>query len=89
MTRRDAIRSLGVWLAGSPLIQAQQSLRLPDRIPSMDQLVNVLEFEPVAKTRLPIQSYDYIAVGSTMSELCIATGKHSTGSSCARGCCRT
>ncbi len=63
MTRRDAIRSLGVWLAGSPLIQAQQSLRLPDRIPSMDQLVNVLEFEPVAKTRLPIQSYDYIAGG--------------------------
>ena len=61
MTRRDAIRSFGVWLSGSPLIRAQQGL--PDRIPSMDQLVNVLEFEPVAKTRLPIQNYDYIAGG--------------------------
>ncbi len=63
MTRRDAIGSLGAWLAGSPLIRAQQSPRLPDRIPSMDDLVNALEFEPVAKARIPQQAYDYIAGG--------------------------
>ncbi len=64
MTRRDALRNLLVWMAGSPLVRARQQVpSLPERIPEIDELFNVLEFEPVARTRLPKTSYDFIAGG--------------------------
>jgi 4-hydroxymandelate oxidase len=67
MTRRDALRNLAVWLAGSPLwrppLEAQQLPGESDRVPLLDDLVNVLEFEPVAKAKIPKANYDFIAGG--------------------------
>lgn len=63
MNRRDALRSLAIWLGGSPLLRPQQAPYSPDRVPPMEDLVNVLEFEPVAKSKLPLRNYDYIAGG--------------------------
>jgi hypothetical protein len=63
MTRRDAMRALGIWLNVSPLLRSQRSPDLAQRLPSMDELVNVLEFEPVAKRQLPVYNCDYIAGG--------------------------
>ena len=64
LTRRDALRNLFIWMAGSPLLRAQQEIQYtPERIPLIDDLVNVLEFEPVAKTKIPKQNYDFIAGG--------------------------
>ena len=64
MTRRDAFRNLLVWMAGSPLLRAGQEIPYtPERLPAIDELVNVFEFEPVAKSKLPKNSYDFIAGG--------------------------
>jgi len=64
MNRRDAMRSLLVWMAGSPLLRAQQEVSYhPERMPLIDDLVNVFEFEPVAKSKLPKTNYDFIAGG--------------------------
>lgn len=64
MNRRDAFRSLLVWMAGSPLLRAQKEIvYTPDRMPPIDDLVNVMEFEPVAKSKLPRTNYDFIAGG--------------------------
>ncbi len=66
MTRRDAFRSLLAWLAGSGLARAQrQGLPYaPERLPSLQELVNVFEFEPVARAKLSRPDYDYIAGGA-------------------------
>src|SRR5688572_20226736 len=67
MNRRLALRNLGLLLAGSPLLRAQpQQYDLPytaERMPSIDELVNVFEFEPLCKYRIPKNAYDYIAGG--------------------------
>lgn len=53
-----------MFLAGSPLLKAQQDLpNTAERIPSMDELVNVFEFEPVCKARVARQNYDFVAGG--------------------------
>ena len=65
MRRRQAIGALAGFFAGSPLARAQQDL--PDareRIPALDDLVNVFEFEPVCKARVLKSSYDYVAGGA-------------------------
>ena len=65
MTRREAVQNFFFFLAGSPLLRAQQGLPGPDdRLPGIDDLVNVFEFEPVAKRNIPRDAYDYIAGGS-------------------------
>ncbi len=66
MTRRQAFRRLLGWMAASPLARAQrQGLPyVPERIPSLAELVNVFEFEPVARTKLSQSAYDYIAGGA-------------------------
>jgi 4-hydroxymandelate oxidase len=66
MTRRDACRNLLVWMAGSPLVRGQrQGLPyVPERLPSLQELVNVFEFEPVARKKLDRGSYDYLAGGA-------------------------
>ena len=66
MTRREAFRNLLVWMAGSPLARAQrQGLPYtPERLPSLQELVNVFEFEPVARAKLGRADYDYIAGGA-------------------------
>jgi len=64
MTRREAARGLLVWMAGSPLAGAQQELAAPtERLPSIEDLVSVFEFEPVAKAKILRSSYDYVAGG--------------------------
>ena len=65
MNRREAFRNLALFFAGSPLVKAQQ-LDLPytpERLPSIDELVNVFEFEPLCRYRIPKNAYDYIAGG--------------------------
>jgi 4-hydroxymandelate oxidase len=57
-TRRRALQSLGFWMAGSPLLRAQdQPPKLigepPGRITPRAELVNVLEAEPMAERLLP------------------------------------
>ncbi len=52
------------FVAASPLLRGQ--LDLPDRrghVPPMEDLVNVFEFEPICRERLPRQNYDFIAGG--------------------------
>ena len=63
MTRRQATRDLLFWMAGSPLLRAQQQALAPpiDRLPALDDLVNVFEFEPVAKLKIPHSTYEYVA----------------------------
>jgi len=64
MTRRDALRNLALFAAGSPLLRSQQEIPYtPERLPQLSDLVNVLEFEPVAKAKLPKENYDFIAGG--------------------------
>jgi 4-hydroxymandelate oxidase len=63
MTRRDAARKLSLFLAGSPLLRAQETPMFPNRQIAMDELYNVMEFEPIAKARMLQNAYDYIAGG--------------------------
>jgi 4-hydroxymandelate oxidase len=63
MTRRDAARNLLAFVAGSPLVRAQEAPRLPDRLVSIDELYNVMEFETVARAHMVKAAYDYIAGG--------------------------
>ncbi|MEZ5354742.1 MAG: alpha-hydroxy acid oxidase [Bryobacteraceae bacterium] len=64
MNRREAFQGLCGFLAGSPLLHGQ--LDLPDgreRMPAIGDLVNVFEFEPLMKSRVPRQVYQYVAGG--------------------------
>ena len=64
MTRREAIRSLGLFLAGSPLVEGQYSPRdTHPRVPSLDEMANVFEFEPIAHAKMTRLNYDYVAGG--------------------------
>ncbi len=64
MTRRQATRNVLLWMAGSPLARAQQAASAPtDRLPALDELVNVFEFEPVARARISHSAYEYVASG--------------------------
>ncbi len=63
-TRRQYIQAFAAYLAASPLARAQRDLPYTgERMPSLEELVNVFEFEPVCKARLPQQNYDFIAGG--------------------------
>ncbi len=64
MTRRDALRNLGLFLAGTPLLEGQYSPREGHpRVPSLEELANVFEFEPIAQAKLQRLNYDYVAGG--------------------------
>jgi len=63
MTRRDAARKLSLFLAGSPLLPAQDAPWIPSRMPAIEELNNVMEFEPLARTKMLKTAYDYIAGG--------------------------
>ncbi len=63
--RRQALRSLAGFFAGSPLLRGQLDLTdARERVPALDELVNVFEFEPVCKARVLKTSYDYVAGGT-------------------------
>ena len=64
LQRRHALRALAGFLAGSPFARGQQEI--PDsreRLPALDDLVNVFDFEPVCKARVLKSSYDFVAGG--------------------------
>ena len=64
MTRRDALRNFGFFVAASPLLRSQFIPRdTHQRVPSLDEIASVLEFEPVARTKMPRDTYDYVAGG--------------------------
>ena len=63
MTRREAARKLSLFLAGSPLARAQDPSWIPSRMPAIEELNNVMEFEPLARTKMLRTAYDYIAGG--------------------------
>ena len=60
MSRRAALRSFAGFLAASPLLRAQNEVRLAKAA----DLVNVFEMEEIAKARLSRQLYDHIAGGA-------------------------
>jgi isopentenyl diphosphate isomerase/L-lactate dehydrogenase-like FMN-dependent dehydrogenase len=54
---------MSLFLAGSPLLRGQEPAWIPDRLPPIEALNNVMEFEPVARTRMLKTAYDYIVGG--------------------------
>ena len=64
-TRRALLGGLSAGLAGTALLKSQQD---PSheivRVPGMDELKTVVEFEPVAYAKLPRETYTYTAYGS-------------------------
>jgi isopentenyl diphosphate isomerase/L-lactate dehydrogenase-like FMN-dependent dehydrogenase len=64
MTRRDALRNLGLFIAGSPLLHSQFIPRdTHQRVPGLDEITSVFEFEPVARAKILRASYDYVTGG--------------------------
>jgi isopentenyl diphosphate isomerase/L-lactate dehydrogenase-like FMN-dependent dehydrogenase len=64
LNRRHAFRRFAAFLAASPLARAQRDIPYTaERLPALEDLVNVFEFEPLCKYRIPKQNYDFIAGG--------------------------
>ena len=64
MTRRDALRNFGLFVAASPLLRSQFIPRdTHQRIPSLDEITSVFEFEPVARAKMLGSAYDYVTGG--------------------------
>ena len=65
--RRQALARFGSLLAASPLLNAQQAPQLigepPGRIAPREELINVLEFEPMAERKLASLTYAAIEGG--------------------------
>ena len=65
LTRRNAVKGLASFLAGSSLLQAQQDIfRDHSRLPGLDELTSAFDFEPIAYAKLPREVYNYTAYGS-------------------------
>ncbi|MFN7923811.1 MAG: alpha-hydroxy acid oxidase [Bryobacteraceae bacterium] len=63
--RRDALRALAAFIAGSPLAAFQQDpFRDHSRVPRLDELMTALDFESVAYAKLPRSVYDYMSYGT-------------------------
>ena len=64
LSRRRALRDLGLFLAGAPFAHAQFSPRAAHpRVPSLEEIANVFEFEAVAFQKMTRANYDYVAGG--------------------------
>ena len=64
LDRRNAIRALAAFFAASPLARSQQDpFHDHSRVPSLDEMVNIFDFEPVAYAKMLRQNYDYMAHG--------------------------
>ena len=65
LSRRHAFRALAGFLAGSPLLRAQQDpFRDHSRVPGMNELVTAFDFEAVAYAKVSRFNYDYTAYGT-------------------------
>jgi len=64
MNRRESLRALSAFLAGSPLIEAQRdAVRDHTRVPGINELKTTFEFEAVEYAKQPRTAYDYQAYG--------------------------
>ncbi|MBK9167223.1 MAG: alpha-hydroxy-acid oxidizing protein [Bryobacterales bacterium] len=68
MTRREAAAAFFGMVAGSPLLPREVRAQIDQPyqhgyIPPLEDLVNIFEFDPICRMRLPKQNYDYIATG--------------------------
>jgi 4-hydroxymandelate oxidase len=65
LTRRGALAAYASLIAGSPLLKSQQAPHLrgeaPGRMAPVDELVNTLEFEPMAQRKLDGETFSLIA----------------------------
>lgn len=60
--RREALKQFALFAAGSPLVHGQFIPREGHRrIPSLDEIANVFEFEPVARAKIKQADYDFVA----------------------------
>jgi 4-hydroxymandelate oxidase len=60
-----AVRGLGAFLAGSPLLRGQQDpFRDHSRVPGLDEMKTAFDFEPVLYAKVPRSAYDYTAYGT-------------------------
>jgi 4-hydroxymandelate oxidase len=65
LKRRHYLKSLAAFLAGSPLIRAQQDpFRDHSRVPAIGELADAFGFEAVAYAKQPRAAYDYPAYGA-------------------------
>ena len=65
MTRRHAVRNFLMWAAASPLARPQQPPTvMADRLPALEDMLNVFDFEAVARTKVPKSTFDYITPGA-------------------------
>jgi 4-hydroxymandelate oxidase len=65
VSRRRSFRQMAGFLAGSPLLLAQQDpFRDHSRVPALSELSNAFDFEAVAYARVPRAAYDYAAYGA-------------------------
>src|SRR3954451_22432759 len=65
LNRRNAVRAVAGFLAGSPLLHSQQDpFRDHSRVPGMAELKDVFDFEAVAYAKLPRTAYDYMSYGA-------------------------
>jgi len=64
VSRRAAFRGLAGFVAGSPLLALQQDpFRDHSRVPSLGEMVNAFDFEPVAHAKILRSAYDYMSYG--------------------------
>ena len=65
INRRNALRAMAGFLAGSPLLRSQQDpFRDHSRVPGLSELITAFDFEPVAYAKVPRYAYDYTAYGT-------------------------
>ncbi len=64
MNRRNSLKALSAFLAGSPLLRGQlDPVRDHSRIPGMDELLTAFDFEAVTYAKQARTAYDYMAYG--------------------------
>jgi 4-hydroxymandelate oxidase len=59
MTRRDTVRQLALWMAGSSLARPPTA---PETKP--EDMINVFDFDPVFRAKVTKPAYDYVCGGS-------------------------
>ena len=61
--RRKALAQFAAFVAASPLLRAQQDphgdLRLHRRVPGLDEMETVFDFEPIFHANVPLQTTEY------------------------------
>ena len=65
VSRRNAMRAMAGFVAGSPLLRGQQdAFRDHSRVAGLNELGTSFDFEAVAFAKVPRAAYDYTAYGA-------------------------